>query len=474
MDDLQSWKKLARKHKGITQELASFIADLRPAHIGSQTRAVLSKGLIDSLGCGLYGLTTPWGQIMCDFAREQQGPEEAALWGGAAQVSVGNSVLSGGTAIHSFDFDDHSRAKIHPGALVVPVALALGERQRSNGQIIMTAMAAGYETMNRVSQAANPSRTRMRGWHLTGTTGTLAAAATASVILGLDAATTASALGLAGTQSAGTWAFTADGGMSKRMHPGRSAQAGVMAALLAQRGFVGPRYILEAEDGGLLFGMSDTPRPELLTLDLGRRWHTDETCFKPHAACGSNHACIDAAIELMREHKLAVSDISRIVAGVASVVETQTGFQYRADSVLNAQMSLQYNIAVAVCDGQAYLEQFTPERIVEPKVVELAARVEIEIDPEIDRAYPEIYGGRVTLVTFQGKSYTRQVDYSRGMPENPMSNEEIERKFLSLAGAAVGAQSAEQILALAKLVFDADSVVPLARLLSQASIHQAS
>jgi 2-methylcitrate dehydratase PrpD len=473
MDDLEAWKKLAREHKGITQELAGFIAGLRPQHIAAHTRGVLSKALIDTLGCGLYGLTTPWGRIMRDFAREQQGPAEAALWGGGAQVSVGNSVLSGGTAVHSFDFDDHSRAKIHPGALVVPVVLALGERERSSGALIMTAMAAGYETMNRVSQAANPSRARMRGWHLTGTTGTLAAAAAASVILGLDAATTASALGLAGTQSAGTWAFTADGGMSKRMHPGRSAQAGVMAALLAQRGFVGPRYILEAEDGGLLFGMSDTPRPALLTQALGSRWHTDETCFKPHAACGSNHACIDAAIELMREHKLAVSDISRIVAGIASVVETQTGFQYRADSVLNAQMSLQYNIAVALCDGQAYLEQFTPERIVEPQVVALAARVEIEVDPEIDRAYPEIYGGRVTLVTRQGQTYTRQVDYSRGMPENPMSHDEIERKFLSLAGAAVGAQSAREILALANPLFEADSVAPLARLLAQADIREA-
>lgn len=470
VDDLDSWKVLAREHRGITQELAAFIAGLQASDVTSQSRDVLSKALIDALGCGLYGLTTPWGRIMADFAREQQGPAEAALWGGGVRVSVGNSVLSGGTAIHSFDFDDHSRAKIHPGALVVPVALALGERERVTGNVILAAMAAGYETMNRVSQAANPSRTRMRGWHLTGTTGTLAAAATASVILGLDATTTASALGLAGTQSAGTWAFTADGGMSKRMHPGRSAQAGVMAALLAQRGFEGPRYILEAEDGGLLFGMSDTPRPALLTEGLGTRWHTDETCFKPHACCGSNHACVDAALALMREHKLDLADIDRIVAGVARVVNTQTGFVYRADSVLNAQMSLQYNIAVALCDGQAYLEQFTPERIVEKQVVALASRVEIEIDPAIDQAYPEIYGGKVTLVTRQGQTLVRQVDYSRGMPENPMSHAEIESKYLSLATAAIGADAAADILALANTLFDAASVNPLAKLLAQASV----
>lgn len=471
MDDLDGWKKLAREHRGITQELAGFIARLRADDLPAHTRGILGKALVDSLGCGLYGLTTPWGAIMRDFAHEQQGPAESALWGGGAKVSAGNSVLSSGTAIHSFDFDDHSRAKIHPGALVVPVVLALGERQKSDGATLLAAMAAGYETMNRVSQAANPSRTRMRGWHLTGTTGTLAAAAAACVILKLDAATTASALGLAGTQSAGLWAFTADGGMSKRMHPGRSAQAGVTAALLAQRGFQGPRYILEAEDGGLLFGMSDSPRPGQLVDRLGTRWHSDETCFKPHAACGSNHACIDAALQLMGEHKFAVSDIERVVAGIASVVNTQTGFDYRADSVLNAQMSLRYNIAVAMFDGQAYLEQFTPERIVEKNVVALAQKIEIQIDPEIDRAYPEIYGGKVSFITKRGETFTCKIDYSRGMPENPMDQAEIERKFMSLGTAAVGKDAAAEILAAASKLFEAGSASPLSRLLMKADIR---
>jgi len=326
--------------------------------------------------------------------------------------------------------------------------------------------------MNRVSQAANPGRARMRGWHLTGTCGTFAAAATASVILGLDAATTASALGLAGTQSAGLWALTADGSMSKRMHPGRAAQNGVAAALLAARGFEGPRHILEAEDGSFLFGMSDAPRPERITEGLGSLWHTDATCFKPHACCGSNHACVDAAIALMHEHKLAVDDVSRIVAGIPVVVQTQTGFDYKADSVLNAQLSLRYNIAVAMVDGQAYLEQFTPARIVAPDVVALARRVEIEIDAEIDQAYPEIYGGRVTLVTREGQTISRRVDYSRGMPENPMSQAEIERKFMSLASAAVGAAQAARLLAAVNGVFGGDSAAPLNDMLTEAMVAE--
>jgi 2-methylcitrate dehydratase PrpD len=471
MDDLDSWKQLARAHRGVTQELAGFIASLPKRQIPEATEAVLAKALVDAVGCGLYGLTTEWGRIIHTFAAEQGGPAEAGLWGGARRVSVGHSVLAAGTAIHSFDFDDHSRAKIHPGAVVIPVALALGERQRANGRLVLSAIAAGYETMNRVSLAANPGRARMRGWHLTGTCGTFAAAATASVLLGLDAATVASALGLAGTQSAGVWAFTSDGSMSKRIHPGKAAQDGVTAALLAQRGFTGPRYILEAEDGGFLFAMSDAPRPERITEGLGSVWHSDATCFKPYACCGSNHACVDAVLGLLREQGLAVSDVERVIAGIPRVVQTQTGFDYKADSVLNAQMSLRYNIAVAMYDGQAYLEQFTPERIIEPKVVALARKVEIEIHEDVDRAYPEIYGGRVTLVLKNGSTLSRHVEYSCGMPENPMPHSEVERKFMSLASAAVGHERAAAILEQANGAFAAASMAPLNELLTSCSVE---
>ncbi|KQT11197.1 MmgE/PrpD family protein [Ramlibacter sp. Leaf400] len=470
MDDLATWKDLSRANRGITLQLAGFIASLRERAIPDRTRTILAKAVVDAIGCGLYGLTTEWGRILHAFAAEQGGRPEAGLWASGQRVSVAHSVLASATAIHSFDFDDHSRAKIHPGAIVVPLALALGEKVGADGELVLRAIAAGYETMNRVSQAANPGRARMRGWHLTGTCGTFAAAATASVLLRLDAETTASALGLAGTQSAGLWAFTSDGSMSKRMHPGKAAQDGVNAALLAQRGFIGPRHILEAEDGGFLFAMSDSPRPDRITAGLGTVWHSDFTCFKPYACCGSNHACVDAVLEMIRAHRLAVGDVERVVAGIPRVVQTQTGFPYQADSVLNAQMSLQYNIAVAMLDGQAYLEQFTPERIVEPKVVALARRVEIEVHEDVDRAYPEVYGGRVTLVLKDGTTVSRHVEYSRGMPENPMDEQEVERKFMSLASAAVGAGQAGRILHEAVRVFAAPSMAPLNRLLAGCSV----
>lgn len=432
----------------LTRRLAAFVAHLQPSAIPRSVTSVLEKALIDAVGCGLYGLTTEWGGMVHAFAAEQGGPAESTMWASAGRkVSAMNAALAAGTAIHSFDFDDHSRAKIHPGAVVVSAALALAERERVSGAKLLTAVAAGYETMIRVSLAANPGAARMRGWHLTGTAGTFAAAAAASVVLGLDAEATASALGLAGTQSAGLWAFNVDGAMSKRLHPGKAAHSGIMAALLAARGFHGPRHILEAGDGGFLKASSDDMRPAEITRALGVVWRTEGVCFKPYACCGSNHSSIDAALAILKDEGLTAADIARVVIGVSKVVETQTGFVYAPSTVLNAQMSLRYDVAVALIDGQAYLEQFAPQRIRDRDVCNLAARVEVVIDSEMDAVYPELYAGKVTLVTSSGKSITRRVDYSKGMPENTMSKAEIDAKFVSLATAAVGAGAARQVLA---------------------------
>lgn len=456
----------AERMLGQTRSLAAFIAQLRSNQIPARVRTVLHHALIDAVGCGLYGLTLPWGRMISDFALEQGGPAEASLWGsGGKRVSAMNAALSSGTAIHGFDFDDHARAKIHPGCVTVAAALALGQRERISGERLLTAIAAGYETMMRVSLAANPASSRMRGWHLTGTCGTFAAAASSAAILGLDTETTASALGLAGTQSAGLWAFNVDGAMSKRLHAGKAAHDGVVSALLAARGFHGPRSILEAEDGGFLAATSDDVRLGELTRDLGKAWRSEGVCFKPYACCGSNHSSVDAAKAVMAEEKLSPEDVAYVVAGVSKVVETQTGFVYRPGTVLNAQMSLRYCIAVAVLDGKAYLEQFSEERIKEDRVCDLASRVRVEIDPDMDAVYPELYAGKVTIVTTGGKRITKRIDYSKGMPENAMDRKDLEEKFVSLAGLAVGPDKAQQTLAALDTIFESHDITDFCELL---------
>jgi 2-methylcitrate dehydratase PrpD len=164
---------------GPTAALAGFVANLRYDDVPDEVRSVLRAAVVDAVGCGLFGLTTTAGRIIQEFAREQAGPAEATLWAsGGVRVSSANAALSFGTSIHAFDFDDHHRSKIHPGAVVLPAVLALGEPGDIGAETCLTALAAGYEVMARVSLAANPSSSRMRGWHLTGTCGTFGAAST--------------------------------------------------------------------------------------------------------------------------------------------------------------------------------------------------------------------------------------------------------------------------------------------------------
>lgn len=452
------------EQSGITHTLSKFVSDLRPENIPEETRRILHAAVIDAIGCGLYGLTTEPCAIVSSYAADQGGPSEASYWaGGGGRGSITNVALAACTAVHGFDFDDHSRAKIHPGAAIIPSALALAEREGSSGKAFMTAIAAGYEVMNRISLAADPSVSRMRGWHLTGTIGTFGVAAAASSLLGFDTDTTASALGLAGTQSSGLWAFTADGAMSKRLHPGLAGRSGLMAAELAARGFHGPRKILEAEDGGFLAATSDQIHPSEISDGLGEVWRTDKTCFKPYACCGSNHAAIDALLSLKAENDLAPEMIDRITVGVSKVVERQTGFAYSRSSVLNAQMSIRYNLAVAMLDGNALVEQFTPERIAEAKVNELAGKVDVVVDADMDAVYPRLYAGIVTLTLKDGQRLTRRIDHSKGMPEAPMSLDEIRMKFLSLASAAIGDLDAETLLTDIAKTFELDNVGTLGK-----------
>ena len=450
--------------KGLTENLAAFIAGVPDRGVPANVRAVLQAAVVDAIGCGLFGLTTEAVRIVHGYAREQGGPAEATLWAsGGARISAGNAALLAGTAIHGFDFDDHHRAKLHLSAAILPAALALAERENASGPTLLAALAAGYEAMARISLAANPNAARMRGWHLTGTCGTFGAAAAASVILGFDAATTASALGLAGTQSAGLWAFNADGAMSKRLHPGAAAQSGIMAALLAQKGFQGPRKILEAKDGGFLAAMSDETRPAEIERNLGKEWRAEAVCFKPYSCCGSNHASIDAALELKAEHGFTAADIGSVTVGISRVVERQTGFPYTPSTVLNAQMSIRYNVAVALLDSAALIKQFTPQRLADPVLNELISRVGVEVDAEMDAVYPEKYAGIVTIDLRDGRRLRKRVDYSKGMPENQISPAELNAKFNSLATASAGQEAAEELLVHLSKVFDAPSNTTLMR-----------
>jgi 2-methylcitrate dehydratase PrpD len=431
---------------GETRILADFAAGLSFEAIDRDLVDRFKKYLLDAIGCGLHGTSQPWAKIVARYVKEQKGTREATLWlqnfrGPSANVALGLGVM-----IHSFDLDDYHNAKIHPGAPVIPAALSMGEAIGAPGRDVLTAMVAGYETMIRVSLATGPNASRLKGWHLTGTTGTFGAAAAAGSLLELTGDEMASALGMAGTQSAGLWAFLADGAMSKRFHPGRAAQSGVMAAHLAQKGFRGPTKILEAKDGGFCRATSDEIDLSLITHDLGTYFVSGETSIKPYACCASSHSAVDAILAVLKEHPLQVSEIEKVIVKTSRGVQLQCGFEYQAKGVVEAQMSLQFISAIVLSEKAAFLEQFSEPKIADLAIMELARRVEIVLDSDIDKLYPQRYPNRVEIILKNGRQFETRIDFPRGSVEQPMSFDEVAAKFRSLAGYAVTQERAERII----------------------------
>ena len=413
-----------------TRELAGWISRLRHADLSSRTREVVRTLLLDTLGCGVYGYATPWAAKLLEWARAGAPKKaEATVWGDAApSLRASDAALVNGTSIHAFELDDYHQAKLHPGAVVIPAAVAMAEKLGSSGEQLVTAIAAGYEVMIRTSLALNPSAARLRGWHLTGVCGPLGAAAACASLMKLNEEQTAWALGLAGTQGSGLWAFNADGTMSKRFHAGRAAQSGVMAAELAALGFTGPTQIYEFHDGGVLKAFSDASDPAPLTRDLGAVFHLDSTSIKPYSCCGSTHSYVDAALELRRRLGTPWDPNRPVKLGMAKVVDVQCGFDYVPGSALNAQMSMRYVVAATLLEGQALPPQFADTKIADPVLTGLAGRIRCEHDPALDKLYPKRFAAWVAA---QDKGQWVRVDVldPLGSPANPVDREGVIAKF---------------------------------------------
>jgi len=443
-----------------TRELAQWVSRLKYSDLPPRTREVVRIVLLDTLGCGIYGYATPWARMLLQWARAGAPAKgEATVWGEAApSLRASDAALVNGTSVHAFELDDYHQAKLHPGAVVIPAAVAMAEKLGASGEQLVTAIAAGYEVMIRTSLALNPSAARLRGWHLTGVCGPLGAAAACASLLKLNEEQTAWALGLAGTQGSGLWAFNADGTMSKRFHAGRAAQSGVMAAELAALGFTGPTQIYEFHDGGVLKAFSDASDPAPLTRDLGKVFHLDATSIKPYSCCGSAHSYVDAALELRRRLGAAWDAARPVRLGMAKVVQVQCGFDYAPSSSLNAQMSLRYIVAAALTEGHALPPQFSDAKIADPALTALAGRIQCEHDPALDKLYPARFAAWVAA---QDKGQWVRVDVldPLGSPANPVDAKGVVEKFRGInpqlpaddiAGAAfdIERRSVKQLLAL--------------------------
>ncbi|WYX63589.1 MmgE/PrpD family protein [Achromobacter xylosoxidans] len=343
-------------------------------------------------------------------------------------------------AAHVVEQDDvHNGSVFHPAAVVFPPALAVAQALGRSGRDLLVAAVAGYEVGIRVGEFLGRSHYKI--FHTTGTAGTLAAAAATGRLLGLSPAAMLDAFGSAGTQAAGLWEFLRDAADSKQLHTARAAANGIAAAYLAQEGFTGARHILEGPQG-MAAGMSSDADPARLTDRLGTRWALAETSFKFHASCRHTHPAADALQQVLREHELAESDIARVVAHVHQGAIDVLGPVVDPRTVHQSKFSMGTVLGLIARQGRAGLPEFDAA-LDDPAVADFRGRVTMELDPEVDGAYPQRWIGKVTVHTRDGRVLHGRVDEPKGDPGNTLSRDEIETKTLSLGRYADAATEAE-------------------------------
>ncbi|NUZ08585.1 MmgE/PrpD family protein [Piscinibacter koreensis] len=426
--------------------LAAFAAKLRAEDIPAAVLRRSEDLFLDWLGSTLAGKSARAVQAIERYALAM-GPTLRNGDAGGAEVLISRRLTSphfaamvNAAASHVVEQDDvHNGSVFHPAAVVFPAALATAQATGASGREFLAAAVAGYEVGIRVGEFLG--RPHYRIFHTTATAGTLAAAAATGRLLGLDAETMLHAFGSAGTQAAGLWEFLRDAADSKQLHCAHAASAGLASAWLARDGFTGARRILEGEQG-MAAGMSSDADPARLTVGLGERWATAETSFKYHASCRHTHPSADALLALMREHRLGADDIAEVKARVHQGAIDVLGRVVVPATVHQAKFSMGTVLGLVAEFGYAGLDEFD-RHFVAPRVAEFRDRVAMQLDAEVDAAYPQRWIGKVQVRTRDGRILDARVDQPKGDPGNTLSRAELEDKARRLAAYGDAATPAE-------------------------------
>jgi 2-methylcitrate dehydratase PrpD len=452
-----------------TRTLARFAAETPDRDIPPEVIARIKLSFLDGLGVCLRGTTFPWTRMVREVAQHEGGNAIASLWGTGERTSLTNAVLVNGTAGHAFEMDDiHKESIVHPNSLAVPVALALAEAASSlSGRAIVTALALGYEVGLRIGNAATTSLF-LNGFHPQGTTGAFVAAATAGRLLRLDAAQMRHALGIAGSMGAGLMAAQ-EGAMVKRLHAGRAAQSGMLAALLAQRGFTGISDIIEASYGGFLSSFSRTPNVARLLDGLGADWEAGKVGFKMYPNVTSIHAALDGLRAILVEDRIGAAQIDEIRVGCGHMTFVHTAWDYRPVGATAAQMNMSYGLSVMARRANVSAADYADDAIADPDTLAFIPRIRIAVDPEIEGKGPAFrHAARVAVLTTDGRRLARDVWHRRGSPENPVSRHEVEEKFAVNVNGLLDASDAERLKSLAARLDTLDNAKEIIDILAPA------
>ena len=431
-------------------QLAHFSATLSYEDIPPAVIARMQDFLLDTLGSMLAGSTARPVQSILKFA-DAMGPSDgpAEILGTGRRTSPYFAALVNAAAAHMVEQDDvHNGAVFHPAAVVFPAAIATAQALGRSGRELLLASVIGYEVGIRVGEFLG--RSHYKTFHTTGTAGTIASAVAVGRLLHLNPEQMLHAIGSAGTQAAGLWAFLRDAADSKQLHTGRAAANGLTAAYLAQDGFTGAQQILEGPQG-MGVGMSTDADPLKLTDQLGVRWAVLETSFKFHASCRHTHPAADALLQVVEAHNLSAEDIISVVAHVHQGAIDVLGSVATPTTVHQSKFSMGTVLGLIAQHRNAGLSDFDAA-LDDTRIAEFRDRVTMQLDAEADAAYPKQWIGKVTVTTRAGSTYEGRVDEPKGDPGNTLSRSEISQKARRL-GTYRDAATAQEVDALIATVW---------------------
>ena len=449
-----------------TRELLEFLRGLELGRLPPSVVVAAQNCVLDTIGCALFGSPEPWSRIVAAEVLAEAPKGSSTIVGVLERVAAPAAALCNGTAAHGFELDDHlDEAIVHPGAIVVSAALAAAEAVNATGPRLLLGIVTGYEFANRLGLAMGVTPSQ-RGWHKTAVAGPVGAAVAAATVMDLTVDQMQCAVGLACATASGTKAFAAGegGGMEKRIHAGRAAEAGVRMAQLAARGFTAPPRAVEGRFGLLDVMSGASAMPDLLRESLGAQWAVEHVYVKLYPCCAWIQAAAQQLVELRGPHPLKPDHVRRIRVGVSAYAMAQNGNPLPQDT-MGAQFSIPYCAALALTGDPADPAAYGDAVIRDKTHRKLAERVEIFVDPEMEAAYPRHYGARVELELVDGERRSAAKLDPHGMPADPVTRDELERKFLRLASRVKSSEAALQIMAEVRRLDRAPGVRSLTALL---------
>ena len=417
---------LNRTQKTAAQQLADFAVGLTFEAIPPSAVTLAKQCLVDAVACAVYGQRFPWSQMVLAEAMASGAGGPCRLPGvDGLRLHVPQAALALGTFAHAFELDNLRMpgAGVHGGATVALPALAMAQACNADGRDLVTAIVAGIEVMFRIGAATLHSAEKV-GFHGPGMTGPFGSAAACALLMKLSAAETANAFGVAGSLAGGLLAFakSGSGGMIKRLHLGRAAESGVIAARLAQRGYEGPPAVLEGRYG-LLEAFCEETDPSLLTRGLGETWEIERLCIKRYASHVTTHVPVQMLRTFIEQHGFSGDDIAEIaVDASAKVVSHHSGVD--PGDIMLAQYSVPFCLAIASYNDPRDPDIFNDKTAADPRVRDLARRVPVTAD-----GGRKGWSARIVVSLRDGRRFEDAKETFLGCPPTPMSDEQLRFKF---------------------------------------------